>query len=270
MWAWLVTIPPPRVYLLNSPQWSHKFELKPGSWVFVPNDETLKRGKIIKDDIESKWKSPHYYSHLKAGGHVAALKEHIGSTYFMRADIKQFFNSINRTRITRELKKLYKNYDTARPIACESVVIRPNVPNKQFILPFGFVQSSIIASLCLYESSLGQYLNRIKSNKFRVTVYVDDIIISTSLPIEKASAAFKLLRKKAEKSGFYLNPDKTKGPVEEITAFNINLNQTGMTITDKRIAEFKDCLSTNSSRNVVNGILGYVNTVNPDQARRLG
>ncbi len=254
---------------MNNPQWTHKFELKPGSWVFVPNNETLERGKDIKSEIESRWKSPHYYAHFKAGGHVAALKKHIGNKYFIRADIKQFFNRINRTRVTRELKKIYGDYKTARMIACESVVFNPSGADKEFILPFGFPQSAIIASLCLHNSSLGQYLDWLTSNGFVVTVYMDDILVSSSEPKKEADAVFDLLNKKAERSRFDLNPDKTSGPKKIITAFNINLTRTGINITDDRLAEFADRFSSTSHKNVADGILGYVNSVNPDQASSL-
>ncbi|HEB57236.1 MAG TPA: hypothetical protein ENI98_13240 [Gammaproteobacteria bacterium] len=188
---------------MNNTQWAHRFELKPDCWVFVPTDESLLYGKKVKNEIESKWVTPYYYSHLKAGGHITALKSHIGNNYFIRADIKQFFNSINRTRVTRELKLIFNPYKLARSIACNSIVTKPNSNGKESILPFGFVQSPIIASLCLSKSALGRYLDKLGSTGFKVTVYMDDIIISTSQSYNTAELALSNLLDRAERSRFF-------------------------------------------------------------------
>jgi hypothetical protein len=157
-----------------SRRWLHKFELKPGCWVFVPDDETIERGREIKREIEAHWAVPPYYSHLNPGGHVEALRKHLGSNLFIRADINKFFNKISQTRVTRNLKKILGSYKLARQIAVESVVRLPNSSEKTFILPFGFVQSAIIASLCLRNSALGNYLEDLSCNGFSVSVYMDD------------------------------------------------------------------------------------------------
>ena len=128
-------------------QWSHKFEIKPGRWVFVPDKAAIVRGYEIKNKISSVWKAPYYYAHFKNGGHVAALKRHLGNDLFIRADIKQFFNQVNRSKVTRALKSFTRNYLESRDIACESTVRKPDGAANEFILPFGFVQSPIIASL---------------------------------------------------------------------------------------------------------------------------
>jgi hypothetical protein len=60
-----------------------------------------------------------------------------------------------------------------------TVPFRPVGADKtSFVLPFGFVQSPLMAGLCLANSKLGATLARL-AKKFTVTVYVDDIVIST-------------------------------------------------------------------------------------------
>src|ERR1041384_3097719 len=86
------------------PKWSNKFEIKPGKWVFIPTVEMVKVGKEIKQAIEDYWKPPRYFYHLRAGGHVRALRAHLGNSTFVRLDIRDFFGSINKNRITRCLK----------------------------------------------------------------------------------------------------------------------------------------------------------------------
>ena len=147
------------------PSWINRFELKPNCWVYVPSKESRKEGKAIKSTIEKHWLPPSYYCHLKPGGHVKALKLHINSNFFIRAYISQFFNSINRTRVTREFKKIYPSYTIARKNACKSVVPSP-FEKGNFILPYGFVQSLIIASICLFKSRLGKFLTGLVSKGY--------------------------------------------------------------------------------------------------------
>ena len=84
-----------------NPKWSSKFELKPGKWVFVPTPEAVTTGKKIKKTIEKCWRPPAYFFHLRVGGHVEALRSHLNHDNFLRVDIKDFFGSISRTRVTR-------------------------------------------------------------------------------------------------------------------------------------------------------------------------
>lgn len=255
---------------MPNPQWLHKFELKPGCWVFVPTADTVARGTEIKSAIAAKWRVPHYYAHLRPGGHVFALKKHLRSNLFIRADIKQFFNQVNRTRVTRALKLLFKDYSLARGFACESTIAQPNHEPLSYILPFGFVQSAIIASLCLHKSGLGQYLNKLESSgRAKVSVYMDDIIISTSLPLDAAEEIAIELKTRAEKSKFCLNPEKTIGPVKNISVFNIDLSKNKIVINQERLAAFRKSLLESDNDNVREGILGYITTVCPEQASLL-
>jgi len=246
-------------------RWLHKFKLKPGCWVFVPNNESRRSGKLIKRKLEKSWKAPYYYAHLRKGGHVSALKKHLGNDLFFCADIDQFFNRINLSRVTRELKSIFHDYTESRQMACESVVQLPSSEKIKYILPFGFVQSAIIASLCLHNSALGKYLNKLESNGFRVSVYMDDIIISTSLPLDQAEAAFYNLHEKSARSGFNLNTNKTFGPSDTITAFNIHLSKDQIELTSDRLEEFRKAIIESDNSVVVGGILGYVDSVCPNQ-----
>jgi len=159
-------------------RWTHKFELKPNSWVFVPSEFSVQEGQNIKEQIENKWQPSAAYYHLKAGGHVAALKSHIKNTYFLRLDIENFFGSINRSRITRTLKP-YFGYETAREIAINSTVVIPDSSPKKYMLPFGFIQSPILASICLEKSSLGKFCNTLLGKSgVTVTIYMENEFLS--------------------------------------------------------------------------------------------
>ena len=254
---------------MKKPHWVHKFEVKSDCWVFVPDEDTIIRGREIKKLISSQWKPPYYYAHFKQGGHVSALKRHLENDLFIQTDIKQFFNQINKSKATRSLQNLLKDYELAREIASESVVPKPDSNPVSYILPFGFVQSPIIASLCLYNSALGKFINGLEGRGFKVSVYMDDIIISTTLPLDEAENMLETLKQKATRSSLELNPNKTTGPVAQISAFNINLSKNNLEITDQKLTDFENRLLNTKNEYVINGILGYIKTVCPNQVPKL-
>lgn len=203
--------------------WEQKFEIAPGKWVFVPSAESRQRGEHITAEIKKKWHPPAYFYHCHQGGHVHAIKRHVASTLFCSVDIEGFFTSINRSRVTRVLKR-YFGYDVAREFAKDSVVRLTGDDESQYILPFGFVQSPIIASVCLDESTLGRALHTLASSSaVVVSVYVDDIILSSDDP-HLLQRAYEHILAAAARSGWKINQNKTRPPSQQISAFNINLS----------------------------------------------
>lgn len=246
-------------------RWTSRFEIKPNAWVFVPTPEFIEYGTKVKQAITKKWSSPNYYYHLRSGGHVQALKKHTKHQYFIHLDIQNFFGQINRSRATRCLKEHF-SYLEARNIAIKSTVALPRSAKKKYILPFGFVQSAIVASLCLHKSTLGKYLLYLaKQNDLAVSVYMDDIIISSDnqQQLEEVLVSVEVAAKKA---GFPLNKAKQEGPCDQITAFNVSLTKSELTITEKRWDEFIEAYKTSTNPNQKDGILNYINCINTKQA----
>lgn len=250
------------------PAWDSKFELKPGVWVFVPTKQSVDDGRAIKLAVSQLWSPPKNYFHLRAGGHVKALESHLDNSIFVHLDIKNFFGSINKTRVTRCLKGLF-SYVDARAIANASTVIHPS--DKNLILPFGFVQSPILASLCLAKSALGRCIRLLpkKHPGLVISVYVDDIILSCNDEATLRSAITEI-RQAATRSAFELNAAKEEGPAPKITAFNIELSNTCLEVNPERFAQFVLAFSQSSNSFERNGIHSYVNSLNPTQANALG
>ncbi|HEV2079228.1 MAG TPA: reverse transcriptase domain-containing protein [Allosphingosinicella sp.] len=131
------------------------FTLKPGTRVYVPTAEGKDRGTEIKKAAESRWHRPSHYFHLRAGGHIAAAREHHAAPWVASLDLQRFFDHISRSRVHRAMKKLGFSKDEAWEIACDSVVDK-HPPRRRFSIPFGFVQSPILASVVLSKSALGR------------------------------------------------------------------------------------------------------------------
>lgn len=249
-------------------KWLHRFERKPGRWVFEPSPEARAEGIEVKTLVESRWRAPTYYFHLRQGGHVAALLRHQRSTSFVKVDIADFFGSVSRSRISRVLKEFFPHAD-ARRMATVSTVQHPDDAARQ-ILPYGFIQSPLLASLALHKSGLGKHLDELhRESRFVVTVYVDDIIISGRDHAE-LGVALSELKTKAQRSRFVFGDEKEQGPAGSISAFNIEL-ATGapLSVLPPKLAEFRDAFRTSTSELQRAGIQGYVRSVNHAQADSL-
>ena len=249
-------------------RWSSKFEIKPGSWVFVPTENEVSYGADVKAALEARWKPPSFYFHLRDGGHVKALRSHINHKYFLHLDISNFFGCINRSRVTRCLKGMF-SYEKTREIALRSTVKHPDFLLNKFVLPFGFVQSPIIASMCLAKSRLGKYLavtNR--EPNYSVSVYMDDIIVSSDSKSELQLFLDDVIPI-SDKSRFFLNREKQEGPSSKITAFNIELSNGLLSLTSGRLKEFKEAYKLTENLHVLHGIVGYVESVNKKQSLEL-
>lgn len=249
------------------PKWSTKFELKPGKWVFVPTLESAKQGADIKEAVEENWKIPKFYFHLRSGGHVEAIRAHLGHKFFAHVDVENFFGSINRSRVTRHLREWFP-YPVARVMANASTVEHPEQANV-YMIPYGFVQSQAIAGLCLDRSKLGRYLTKLSKNPaVAVSVYVDDIIVSCDEE-KLCLSILEKLEKAASESKFTLNPDKKEGPAKMITAFNIEIKNDSMQLSEARLQKFVNAVGVADSEHQRRGIRSYVKSVNGLQLQAL-
>lgn len=247
--------------------WEHKFELKKDRWVYVPTPEVAKLGKKIHQYLRFKWNVPLYFYHFRDGGHVAATKLHTRSKFFALIDIKNFFNCTTQSRVTRELKKFIP-YADARKLAKLSTVKIPNIQTIKRAVPYGFPQSPILASLCLNNSHAGGVINRIiKAGYVRISVYMDDIILSGD-NINILNQELEKILTALVKSKYEINEKKKKLPAPEVKVFNILLSQNSVKIAPERMVAFIQAYAKSESEDERGGIARYVYSVNEQQARR--
>ncbi len=255
--------------MIYGSSWLNRFEIKPGRWVYNPTPEARKNGSIIVGYLNTAWEKPSYYYHLRDGGHVAALRVHEPSHYFATIDLQDFFGHISRSRVTRALKSIV-GYKAARKVAKISTVKAPEGYPHSHYLPYGFVQSPLLSAISLFDSSLGQLLESFNKRKnVVVSVYMDDIVISSN-DEKTLKQAYDSICSEAVKSKFVVNTEKSR-PVSTMTeAFNINISNGVMEITEKRFATFH-YFYTLPSTSVAQkkGIGSYVGSVNKNQAKNL-
>ena len=246
--------------------YDHHFTLKPGTRVFVPTAHGRALGERIKKEVSRIWKAPGNFFHLVSGGHVSAARSHMQAEWLASLDIKQFFDQVTRTKVHRSLKTIGVPHLDAWEMACDSTVDKM-LPGRAFSLPFGFVQSPLLASVVLAQSALGRAIRKLIRDGLNVSVYVDDITIS-GVSEKAVIGAVGALEEAAEVSGFLFNPEKTQLPSRRVVSFNIEFGLGYMEISEDRMAQFEIALR-GGNEHVIEGILGYISTVNIEQYEHL-
>ncbi|WP_195848720.1 reverse transcriptase domain-containing protein [Providencia alcalifaciens] len=194
------------------------------------------------------------------------MKVHLNSQYFAHIDLKSFFNSTSRSRVTRVLKEFYP-YEQSREIAKFSTVKNLVESSPLHVIPFGFVQSPMLATLCLHKSFLGNKIRELFNKKdIKISIYMDDIIIS-SLEKNVLYEVYSELIESIKISHYLINEIKSQPPSEQIIVFNIYLSPNKLRITEERILEFLINYTRTKSSKVKEGIKSYVQTVNILQSK---
>lgn len=206
-----------------------------GRCIFVPTEQCERKGRrIIK--FFRRLEFPDYFYHYKPGGHVAAMHAHVENMLFFKIDIQNFYYSIARMRVTRALRSY--SYPGANTLAMWSTVRNPYRSGHAHVLPIGFVQSPLLASLVLLKSPVATAIERAISNGVRVSVYMDDFIGSHN-DAAVLEAAYADIRDASIAAGLTPNPAKLVPPTRAITAFNCDLQFGSANVSRQRIARYE-------------------------------
>jgi nitroimidazol reductase NimA-like FMN-containing flavoprotein (pyridoxamine 5'-phosphate oxidase superfamily) len=201
--------------------------------IFVPTKLGRKIGQDLNSQLQKQYSFDRFYHHFGDGGHIAALHRHRLNKFFARLDIERFFYSIGRNRVVRALRGI--GVQRATHYGKWSCVKNPyDLP--RYALPYGFVQSPILASLVLAESPAGHLL-RCLSTSFTVSVYMDDISLSGNDELA-LTRAFGELCDAVEQSGFSLNRSKLCSPTQNLVIFNCDLQNGLSRVQATRITKF--------------------------------
>jgi hypothetical protein len=212
---------------------AYKYSNSRGKPVFVPTENGRKVGRELKRKLDRCFKPDFFFYHLRDGGHVAALHIHRKNRYFARVDIENFFYSIGRNRVVRCLQQL--GFAGAEKYGKWSTVKNP-CGQPTYSLPYGFVQSPILATLVLSRSDLGDFLRSI-SVDFTVSVYMDDIAISGN-NLRKLQRVYRNVCQKLVVSKFPINAKKSIAPARAVELLNCQLSHLNSLVTADRRTEF--------------------------------
>lgn len=227
---------------------------KNGKPIFAPSERGVLWGEKVKRKVEELYSFEEFVYHFKDGSHVKALHKHRNNLYFCRVDIERFFYTIRRNRVKRVLKGV--GVRKAEEFAKWSTVKDP-FSGVGYVLPYGFIQSPILATLVLMESAVGRCLHRLNARGVSVSVYMDDICLSSNDAVD-LSRSFEGLKAAAGEAGFALNDEKTREPASSIDIFNCSLKNGSTEVLPERISEFYSVDRTMAS---VEGFETYRNIV---------
>lgn len=246
--------------------YTNKIPLGDNKFAYHQAPEFRNLGLDLTRHILSLWSPPKTFFHHRNGGHVAAIARHMDNAYFSHLDINRFFYRVQKNRIIKSLKRIGFSFYDANEAAAHSVVRTED----GFSLPYGFTQSPLLASLCLDWSPCGAFLRKIPK-EFRVSVYVDDIILSHASDRDALLALSNELVECFRSSGFPVSEKKMTLAETQIVCFNIRLSSGELIIVPDRMQEFYNDIALNlENDHVLDGIEGYVRTVNADQADDVG
>lgn len=244
--------------------YEYRYEIKPGRFVYVQTETSTIRGHGIIKQVSKRYKPDRIFYHFhRRGGHVAALRLHQGSAFFSRFDIENFFGQVSRSRIARSLKIVGIPQRRAFNIAVESVVVE----GVSKILPFGFCQSPVLATVALEFSLLGGALKRLSSAGFLVSVYMDDIIISGNDQAALRTASLEVVDL-AVLSGFPLSATKRTVAATVVNSFNCQIDNHVITVLDERMDRFV-ASHRGGTPAAQSAIEKYVNAISPAELARL-
>lgn len=227
--------------------------LRKGKPVFVPTKIGRRIGNEIKEAVEDAYTFDPIYFHLRRGGHVAAMHHHRDNHSFARIDISNFFYSISRRRVQSALDRV--GVGNARFYAQWSTVVSP-FADPRYALPYGFVQSPILASLVVATADLGQHLLGLPAS-VKVGVYVDDISLSSD-DADELQQAYDATLAVIAADGFTVSPAKLRPPAPTIDIFNCDLAHGKASVMDDRINAF---LADNPSQAAEDAFVAYCASV---------
>lgn len=244
----------------------HRFPLKSGVQIYVQDTASRRSGEKLCDWVDSRWKPPAHFYHFRSGGHVAAARLHQYSQNILGLDLRRFFSQVTRTKVHRALRRIGFSSAEAYDLACESTVAHDGT-NSTYSLPFGFVQSMHLASLALHYSALGRAMLNVRKTGVILSTYVDDVILSAddlALLVDAQAA----LTVGAHASGFAFNLEKTRGPANIVSAFNLWVGRNELRVVDNRLNEFRQTVMQPPEA-PADATIAYVRTVNAHQAADL-
>jgi hypothetical protein len=185
--------------------------------------------------LERRVKFPEYFYHYKSGGHVAALHAHLQNTFFFKIDVQNFYYSIARMRVTRALRSW--GYPGAGTLSKWSCVANPIAAHPQYVLPIGFVQSPILASIVLMKSDVSKAIERAMANGVLVSVYFDDFV-GSHIDEGVLRAAYIDILDTCVSAKLVPNPAKLVPPNAAIKVFNCDLTHGSANVAAERIGKY--------------------------------
>ncbi len=197
------------------------------------NDEEIKKEHIFINDKINKNFKPSIFTkgYIKNESIYTNALAHLYNDYFIKTDIKDFFNSINHKLLRKKI--FYELKEIISPVDCDVLVSKCTVSQKG--LPLGLITSPTLSNIYLksFDKKLYRKLRRLDCKNIIYTRYADDLIISfkdSNNPKNLYLEVLKIIRSLLKEYYLRLNEKKTKFVVFEKSQ---QVRITGVSIVEK-------------------------------------
>lgn len=187
---------------------------------------------------------------------------HLYNNYFIKTDIKDFFQNINLNILKKILYEEIKNI--ASPKDCERIVNDCSLYKKG--IPLGFVTSPLLANIYLKQFDLSLYkkLKKLNCDNIIYTRYADDLMISfksSENVYDTYCEIINIIENLLRKLHLKINSKKTK-----LTDFNKSkqVRITGITIVEKK-GQRRLSVGRNHKRELFYRAINYLKNDNINQ-----
>ncbi len=196
------------------------------------NDTLRKEHRFIKDKINSNFE-PSIFSkgYIKNESIYTNASAHLYNNYFIKTDIKSFFNSINHNLLKKKL--YYELNKVASPKDCDLIIKKCTVSKRG--LPLGLITSPTLSNIYLksFDMQLYNSLKLIDCVNIIYTRYADDMVISFK-ECSNLNATYneiiKLIKKLLNEYHLIINEQKTQF-IDFNTSKQVRI--TGVSIVEK-------------------------------------
>lgn len=199
----------------------------------------------LLNNVLYKLKLPEYFfGGLKKKDSVLNARYHQGNKYFFLTDLKDFYPSVHFSSVETALRKEGFYPDVAKLIT--------RISTKEGAIPQGCPTSSFLASLVVFHSC-GDLFEKYKNDDLKVSVYVDDITISSPVDFkERTPQILEELRNRGLKINFKKTHYCTHNPI--VTGIQIKNN--GISPLPHTFERSVDLTRSEASRN------GHIKRIN--------
>ena len=216
----------------------------------APVDSLKRIQKRILENIFYKLSLPEYYfGGIKGKDAVLNSRYHQGNKFFFLTDLKDFYPSLTSRSVENSLRKEGFYPDVSRLLT--------RICTKEGVIPQGCPTSSFLASLVVHHS-VGDILDNYIKEGLKVSVYVDDLTISSPSDFKnRTPEIISALRQRGLKINFKKTFYKTKNPV--VTGTQVKNN--GISPLPHTFERSKDLSISEASRNGHKERIKYINRI---------
>ena len=191
----------------------------------------------------------YFFGGVKGKDAVKNGRFHQGNKFFFQADFKGFYTSIHFSWVENALRKRGFYPDVARLIA--------RICTTKGSIPQGCPTSSYLAAMVLEDRSSNIFQNYIGLG-YKVTVYVDDITISS--PVDFKDQTSKILEELRE-AGFQISFEKCSYKTKDPEVTGVVVKNNGICATNHSYLSSRDKTKSEASRSGHKNRIAYIKKV---------